>query len=225
MAIFIIEYKMKYFLIALIAYAQITMAKTPLDHAQHSYLGTHGMALIFANNKIYASHMPLYSRPHDYQIVYEVSTNNEQLKVLATYDLVTILPTAFDLNVLINQQALKLEVAVFDGHFERGGKQLFKTMLAFIKPIYIKKIVLSNNPESQFDLVKLSSEQGLLVHVIAQKPSFDALTLVPLEDGVYKGSSQCDVAAVKDSAALARTLKRCFNARAAYLEVQDFSAS
>ncbi|WP_240916907.1 hypothetical protein [Pseudoalteromonas sp. Z1A8] len=76
---------MKNILLFFILFSRSVLANTHQHNSQsthkaHSYVGFHGMALILAGDKILASHLPLYAPPHDYQIVYEVTTNNTNLK-------------------------------------------------------------------------------------------------------------------------------------------------
>ncbi|WP_247659584.1 hypothetical protein [Pseudoalteromonas sp. MMG006] len=71
---------MKYILLLFISLTSTALANTHQHNTHntdktHSYVGFHGMALILAGDKVLASHMPLYAPSHDYQIVYEVTTD------------------------------------------------------------------------------------------------------------------------------------------------------
>lgn len=220
-------------------------------HKAHNYVGFHGMALILAGDKVLASHMPLYAPPHDYQIVYEVTNEdthpknevtieNTHLKSKSDTQLetiknilkkaadeqrqITILPTKFDLNLLINKKTPTLNVTVFNGHFERGGKALFTTKLTFKNPLYVEKITTNKARKNAFELIKLTAQQGLVIHKIQSKPSYDSLSLVPLNRGEYNGELKCDVA-IKTSvnAALKSKLEACFKSVPSYLETKDFA--
>jgi len=140
---------MKHILLFFILLSSAAHANTPQhnSHKTHSYNGFHGMALILAGDKVLASHMPLYAPPHNYQIVYEVTTDDTHLKTIKNIlnkaadeqEQITILPTKFDLNLLINKKTPTLNVTVFNGHFERGGNALFTTKLTFKNPLYVEK--------------------------------------------------------------------------------------
>ncbi|MEH6730556.1 MAG: hypothetical protein V7726_08295 [Pseudoalteromonas distincta] len=69
---------MKHILLFFILLSSAAHANTPQhdSHKTQSYNGFHGMALILAGDKVLASHMPLYAPPHNYQIVYEVTTDD-----------------------------------------------------------------------------------------------------------------------------------------------------
>lgn len=237
---------MKYILLLFILFSSTALANTPQQnthntHKSHSYVGFHGMALILAGDKVLASHMPLYAPPHDYQIVYEVTTDeitndDTHLKIKSATQLetiknilkkaankqeqITILPTKFDLNLLINKKTPILNVTVFNGHFERGGNALFSTKLTFEKPLYVKKLAITKPKKAEFDLIKISATQGLVIHKIQSKPSYDSLSLVPLSNGIYNEELKCDTAI---NTALKSKLEACFKNAPSYLETRDFT--
>ncbi|MDC9523960.1 hypothetical protein PSH54_00395 [Pseudoalteromonas sp. Angola-30] len=220
---------MKHILLIFILLSSAAHSNTP-QHKTHSYNGFHGMALILAGDKVLASHMPLYAPPHDYQIVYEVTTNDTHLKIikkalnesLKKQTQITILPTKFDLNLLINKLTPTLNTTVFNGHFERGGTALFSTKLTFKNPLYVKKIAITQPEKEEFDLIKVSAEQGVVIHKIQSKPSYDSLSLVALTNGKYNGQLKCDAPV---TTALASKLKACFKSVPSYLETRDFAVN
>lgn len=224
---------MKHLLLFFILFSTTVLANTPLHNSQnthksHSYVGFHGMALILANDKVLASHMPLYATPHDYQIVYEVTTSDTHLKIIKDalrkaaneQSQITILPSNFDLNLLINKKTPTLNTTVFNGHFERGGTALFSTKLTFKNPLYVKKLAITQPVKAEFDLIKVSAGQGVVIHKIQSKPSYDSLSLVPLTRGKYNGELECDSAI---NTTLASKLTACFKNAPSYLETQDFA--
>jgi len=224
---------MKHILLIFILLSSAAHSNTPQHnshktHKAHSYVGFHGMALILAGDKVLASHMPLYAPPHNYQIVYEVTTNNTNLKTIKSVlkkaaneqRLITILPAKFDLNLLINKKAPTLNITVFNGHFERGGKVLFNAKLTFKNPLYVEKITTDKAQKNAFSLVKLTEQQGLIIHKIQSKPSYDSLSLVPLNRGEYNGELKCNTAI---NIALKSMLEACFKSVPSYLEMKDFA--
>ena len=226
---------MKYILLIFILFSSAALASDPQQntyntHKTHSYVGFHGMALILAGDKLLASHMPLYALPHNYQIVYEVTTNDTHLKIIKKalneapnkQTQITILPTKFDLNLLINKQTPTLNTTVFNGHFERGGTALFSTKLTFKNPLYVKKLAITQPEKEEFNLIKVSAEQGVVIHKIQSKPSFDSLSLVALTNGKYNGQLKCDAPV---TTTLASKLKACFKSVPSYLETRDFAVN
>ena len=226
---------MKYILLIFILFSSAALASDPQQntyntHKTHSYVGFHGMALILAGDKLLASHMPLYALPHNYQIVYEVTTNDTHFKIiknalnesLKKQTQITILPTKFDLNLLINKLTPTLNTTVFNGHFERGGTALFSTKLTFKNPLYIKKLAVTKPTKAEFDLIKVSAEQGVIIHKIQSRPSYDSLSLVALTNGKYNGQLKCDAPV---TTTLASKLKACFKSVPSYLETHDFAVN
>ena len=226
---------MKYILLIFILFSSAALASDPQQntyntHKTHSYVGFHGMALILAGDKLLASHMPLYAPPHNYQVVYEVTTNDTHLKIiknalnesLKKQTQITISPTKFDLNLLINKLTPTLNTTVFNGHFERGGTALFSTKLTFKNPLYVKKIAITQPEKEEFDLIKVSAEQGVIIHKIQSRPSYDSLSLVALTNGKYNGQLKCDAPV---TTTLASKLKACFKSVPSYLETHDFAVN
>ncbi|MEM5510219.1 hypothetical protein WNY98_15185 [Pseudoalteromonas sp. AS71] len=223
---------MKHILLFFILLSSAAHANTPQhnSHKTHSYNGFHGMALILAGDKVLASHMPLYAPPHNYQIVYEVTTDDTHLKTIKNIlnkaadeqRQITILPTKFDLNLLINKKTPTLNVTIFNGHFERGGNALFTTKLTFRNPLYVEKITTNQAQKKVFALIKLTEQQGLVIHKIQSKPSYDSLSLVPLTMSKYNGKLKCDASI---STALKSKLEACFKTVPSYLETKDFAVN
>lgn len=226
---------MKPILLLFILWSSAALANTPQHNSQnthkaHSYVGFHGMALILAGDKVLASHMPLYAPPHDYQIVYEVTTSDTYLKTIKSVlekaaneqGQITILPTKFNLKLLINKKTPSLNVTVFNGHFERGGKALFTTKFTFRNPLYVEKITTDKAQKNAFELIKLTEQQGLIIHKIQSKPSYDSLSLVPLNRGEYNGELKCNTAI---NTALKSMLEACFKSVTSYLETKDLSVN
>jgi len=144
---------------------------------------------------------------------------NESLKKQTQ---ITILPTKFDLNLLINKLTPTLNTTVFNGHFERGGTALFSTKLTFKNPLYVKKIAITQPEKEEFDLIKVSAEQGVIIHKIQSRPSYDSLSLVALTNGKYNGQLKCDAPV---TTTLASKLKACFKSVPSYLETHDFAVN
>ena len=223
---------MKHILLFFILLSSAAHANTPQhnSHKIQSYNGFHGMALILAGDKVLASHMPLYAPPHNYQIVYEVTTDDTHLKTIKNIlnkaadeqEKITILPTKFDLNLLINKKTPTLNVTVFNGHFERGGNALFTTKLTFKNPLYVEKVTTNQAQKNVFALIKLTEQQGLVIHKIQSKPSYDSLSLVPLTMSKYNGKLKCDASI---STALKSKLEACFKTVPSYLETKDFAVN
>ena len=93
--------------------------------------GEHGMVLFGGRDGLFASHMPMFHRPHDVQVVLQLhATDPAQERRLRVWlarspSLWTIVPAPFNLDDLAPgaaQPVTRLEADVVRGHFERGGR-------------------------------------------------------------------------------------------------------
>jgi len=173
-----------------------TSSSIAREHAaEHNRMGSHGMVLFTDGINLYANHLPLYRKPHDYQLIYRVNTNQKQNIIdylqadtrqsTDNYltNMLTILPEPFDLNRLVNQQPLAIAATVFKGHFERGGKEWLKGIqFEFVQMLVNKQITVAPSTDKtkahQWLVKELALTTGkLFIHSINEKPSFDAIVI------------------------------------------------
>lgn len=191
---------------------------------QHSLVGSHGMVLFQdRTQQLYASHLPLYYHPHDHQIVYKVSiTGDTNVNNLLKQGMVTVLPDVFDLSVLLEGKPLSISTKFYQGHFERGGKQVEQHKLMFTEPVYLRTVKKEGvKPKSQFDIVQVSEQQSLYIHQIDQPPSFDLLGLID-NHKVKTNTVLCDKAKELSQQALMAFSKECGLPKPIYIEYKDF---
>jgi hypothetical protein len=192
-------------------------------HQQHSYVGSHGMVLFAAGDTVLASHLPLYRAPHDYQLVYQLALPAaEQQAVLALLGAgqqLTLLPQNFDLQLLIEGKTFDIGAAVYQGHFERGGRLwLDNIQLTFARQLYRRPLQqLSVATNAQYDVFSVAGNHFLL-HRIAAAPSFDQILQLP------QLPSTPVTLATTDGAATLQLLKAMgISATQLYLETADLS--
>jgi hypothetical protein len=159
--------------------------------AQHHNMGDadkpsiHGM-LIFGQEKIYASHLPLFHTPHDYQIILELELDKtakaqfvkdqQQHPEFTTY---TIEPEKFVLPEMLKTPK-PFKVNIYRGHFERGGTLISKQISVTIKQvIYFKKFDPSEAKanDTKFIIFGNSREQ-FAAHHITNHPDFEQIVQV-----------------------------------------------
>jgi len=96
--------------------------------------GEHGMALFGGKAGLYASHLPMFHAPHDYQVILQVhvadaATDAALRKRLdGKTALWTIAPEKFELSRLAPSAAAPLrqfKADLVQGHFEQGGATQF----------------------------------------------------------------------------------------------------
>jgi hypothetical protein len=170
-----------------IAFLFITYAAT----AQHSLPAnedrpaTHGM-LIFGTNKIYASHLPMFHSPHNYQVILELDLDGIAKQKFVTdqnshpqFTAYTIEPEKFILPEMIANPK-PFTANIYRGHFERGGMMIAENISVKIKQvIYFEKFDRgeSKSPDADFILFGNIKEQ-FAAHHITNKPDFDQIIQV-----------------------------------------------
>lgn len=150
----------------------------------------HGM-LIFGTEKIYASHLPLFHAPHNYQIILELELDktakqkfirDQQLHPeFTTY---TIEPERFILPDKINSRG-SFKANLYRGHFERGGVKIADSVTIKISDVvYYKKFDTAEvHREDAAYLLFGNSKEQFAVHQITNKPDFEQIILVKTNAG------------------------------------------
>ena len=144
----------------------------------------HGM-LLFGKNATYASHLPMFHSPHDYQLIMKLSLEDlPRSQTLSHYEtwkekgqtLFTLVPEIVDLTQIINGGKTTLNASIYKGHFENGGENLGPVKIHIQKLIYSSKLDGTQVPEN-LENYFVFGEAGeyFAAHLIQSKPSFDAI--------------------------------------------------
>jgi hypothetical protein len=178
--------KKYYLLIVLFAFTTI-IGFAQHDHAAMSTdkASTHGM-LIFGIDKIYASHLPMFRTPHNYQIIIELVLDKAAKQKFITdqklhpeYTTYTIEPEKFVLPDMINAKG-SFKANIYRGHFERGGIKIADSInIKITAIIYFKKFdaTAARQTEANF-LVFGTSKEQFAIHHISNKPDFEQILQV-----------------------------------------------
>lgn len=167
-----------------------TLCHAPLQ-AQHHPVGTtdrpstHGM-LIMGSRTIYASHLPMFHAPHDYQIILELSFDRAATERYLTdrrshpdYTVYTIEPETLVLPAMINQPR-PFKAALYRGHFERGGTKIASDMTVKInRVVYFAKFPLADTSQAN-TIVFGNQHEQFAAHRIRMAPDFDQIVQVSL---------------------------------------------
>jgi hypothetical protein len=146
----------------------------------------HGM-LFFGSKTLYASHLPMFHAPHNYQLLLEIKTNEPSSLAMNAYrdwvqkgeTLFTIAPEVMDLTELINGERVTFKATLFKGHFERGGTPLGKIQIDVRKIVYSSKLNDSEQmPIREPYIIFGQKGEYFAAHLIQAKPSFDAIVIV-----------------------------------------------
>jgi len=180
-------------------------AFTLFVQAQHSASGTngkshhgsadkpsvHGMVL-FGSSNLYASHLPLFRSPHDYQILLEIQADSASRALYHHHRtalrksseaslLYAIEPEVFVLPDMIAKPR-PFKATLYHGHFERGGKAIAQVTLTITKVLYFKQFEpqAKRSPQTQY-LVFGKTNEFYAAHIITAKPDFDHICSVHLQ--------------------------------------------
>ena len=144
---------------------------------------THGM-LLFGQKQHYASHLPMFHKPHDYQLILELSLAElaEEGSTLTKYakakstgkTLFTLVPERMDLTKVITRKKNEFKAAIYDGHFERGGTYLGGISVGVTSVIHGAKLKATDKPSAYFKVFGRSGEY-FGAHLISGQPTYDAI--------------------------------------------------
>jgi len=165
----------------------LTILSASLVHADPP--STHGM-LLFGQSMTYASHLPMFHAPHDYQAIFKLSlsdSNSEQTVAAYTkakaqhHGIFTLVPEKMDLTKVLNGSKTQFQAEIYLGHFERGGTSIGPVTVQVEAVIFSKKLQ-PNEKDVDLEYVAFGeSGEMYAAHLIKGKPSFDAVVqLTPL---------------------------------------------
>ncbi|KUG07377.1 hypothetical protein [Solirubrum puertoriconensis] len=183
--------------VALAAALLFVQATAHAQHSQHSPAplstpdrpGVHGM-LVFGTGRVYASHLPMFHSPHDYQVLLEIILSDSARAAYTTSrrkfpdeQVYTLEPEKFVLPAML-QQPRPFKATLYRGHFERGGTPIAGGVTVRIaKVLYAKQLQANPDPETKAEYVLVGNEQEqFLVHRIGARPNFDQVLRVSLPD-------------------------------------------
>jgi hypothetical protein len=155
--------------------------------AQHKQdkAATHGM-LLMGNETIYASHLPMFHTPHDYQIIlklkFDAEGNQKYLEDKKSHldELIyTIEPEVFVLPEMVNKTK-KFKGKVYRGHFERGGVMIAQDVSVVIEQIiYFKHFIADEKKPDHLKYILFGNDkEQFLAHQISASPDFDEVLAV-----------------------------------------------
>lgn len=146
--------------------------------------GEHGMALFGGQEGLYASHLPMFHAPHDYQVILQVHVADAatdaalRRRLDGKTALWTIAPEKFELSRLSPASAAPLKQFKADlvlGHFEQGGKTQFAAATIVVdKVLMYRQLSPAQKTNAGASYVQIGSgRQRYLVKQIDSRPDFD----------------------------------------------------
>jgi hypothetical protein len=147
----------------------------------------HGM-LVVGMQKIYLSHLPMYHRPHDYQVIFEagLSTGDKASYVQdraahPEETVYTLVPEPFVLPDLVGHPH-PIHADLYRGHFERGGVPILQGITVGVESVIHFHKLDPQAPHPAVDKYLAFGQAGgetFLAHLISGKPDFDELIEAP----------------------------------------------
>lgn len=161
-------------------------------HASHSTApaAVHGMVL-FGENELFASHIPMFMVPHDWQALFKITLSHPTVDALALYKkarkeaassaqsqtLFTLRPQAFILPPLLEGKQQSFVASLYQGNFEDGGKELLQGITVKVdKVLTVDNLNPANKALSflSYTLLK-DGTSSYLVHKITAPDNFDQI--------------------------------------------------
>jgi hypothetical protein len=198
---------------ALIAASALSLAAVHAAAADATY-GEHGMALFGGKEGLYASHLPMFHAPHDYQVVLQVhladpATDAALRKRLdGKTALWTIAPEKFELSRLAPQSAAPLKRFKADlvlGHFEQGGKTQYAASTIVVDQVLMfHKLSPEQRAGTSASYVQIGGgAQRYLVKQIDSRPDYDHIVAYRAAPGATTNAITIDKPGMRQPAAAA----------------------
>lgn len=162
--------------------------------AANRSMGSHGMVLFGGREALYASHLPMFHPPHDYQVTLQLRLADKKQDALlrarlnGKAELWTLDPEKFELDRFAPGAARPLRRFNADlvlGHFEQGGKtQYAQTAVIVEKVLYFRQLKASMvlAPTARY-LQFGAGRQRFLVKLIDSRPDSDHIIAVRTSAG------------------------------------------
>ena len=177
----------------------MTQHDQPVHHPDPhpSTVGVHGMLLI-GSDPVYGSHLPMFMRPHNYQVLIKLGLEPDLLRKvrdLRTHSgrdvLITMAPRPFAITDLSptdpSQPALtEFRADIVRGHFEHGGDVIGQNTTVVVEEIvHFSELPLDPRdaaPRGDLEyLIFGDAERELyLAHRIVAAPDFDQVLIVDI---------------------------------------------
>lgn len=159
------------------------------EHNTKDHPGIHGMVLMGEGIQ-YASHLPLFHSPHDYQVILKIkldepstTTYQKDRVVHPENKMYTLEPEKFVLPAILND-VTTFKANIYRGHFERGGELISKdAQIEITKVLYFHKLNKDKSEGNPCDFILFGDQkQQFLAHQILNRPDFDEISQIDIKD-------------------------------------------
>ncbi len=175
--------------------------------------GSHGMLLFGGPGALYASHLPMFHAPHDYQVILQVRLADKAQDTALRERLGdgtalwTLDPEKFDLDRFAPGAApnQRFKANLVLGHFEQGGKTQYADAAVIVeKVLYFRQLADKPARSAAARYLQLGdANRRYLVKQIDSRPDFDHVVAVKARPGVRGGAVVLAKTALKRPSAAA----------------------
>jgi hypothetical protein len=174
------------------------------EHGEGSTTGVHGM-LLFGDEVVYLSHLPMFAAPHNFQVLLEVELNDVARETyladrhVAPVGIYTFVPEPFPI-VELDSRAdgparTSIDGTIFRGHFERGGVSIAEGVVAEVRRVvHFSELDIGATRPQDPELTYLCFGRARrlhLAHEVTARPDFDhVLTARLVPDTVTNQAGQ-----------------------------------
>jgi hypothetical protein len=152
--------------------------------------GVHGM-LLFGADTLYLSHLPMFMRPHNYQVILEVGFDEAVRQALNAGFMHTFAPDEFPMSELDpggdGPRRSSIPGTVWRGHFERKGTPIAEGVTAEVREVvHFAELDMKAGHETDRELRYLCfgrAGQLHLAHHVTASPDFDQVLTARLVPG------------------------------------------
>ena len=227
----------------LLVASALLLAPAARAQAPGSSMGEHGMLLFGGGDGLFLSHLPMFHRPHDTQVVLQVHLANRQhedelRRELAARPAVwTIVPEHFELDRLAakaKHPIRRFNADIVSGHFERGGKTVYTGDEVIVDRVVLDhRLAPTSGPGTTLKYRVVDAGPGVqehfLVHWIATRPDADhvlrvmtpANTRLPKQVELARGDSLSAEPQALEAALHKTGAERAHVDQSIYLETGD----
>jgi len=167
----------------------VLLASASLAMAANPSMGEHGMALFGGKQGLYASHLPMFHAPHDYQVVLRIhlADQAQDAALRARLDgkavLWTLSPEAFEIDRLAPgavRPLARFKADLVLGHFEQGGSTQYAGARVVVDQVLLfhqLSGVAAQAPTARY--IQLGSgTRRFLVKQVDSRPDFDHIVAI-----------------------------------------------
>ena len=186
-----LDFKAMKSLMIYLCIALLASTRASAQHNNHNHeapAAVHGMVL-FGTDTLYASHVPMFMVPHDWQALLQVELSHPTVNANAAYasllqegvqPLVTLRPKPFVLPKLLEGQIVTFEATMHRGNFEQGGPVVLSGVTVTVKDVtYKAQLSTATQALSELTYLPIITEAGAyLAHKISGPNNFDHIVQV-----------------------------------------------